>query len=1082
MRHGNTPFRGWRAWPVLFFLAAGPVFAQVAANRYALILEDPPVSSRISSKEAMQSTTAKSYAQQIAAKQRLVRTELASRNIRVTGSADTLLNAVFVAAPKDRVAELSALPGVVAVIPVRRYRRSLDRATQLMDAPAAWNALGGAGNAGKGIKIGILDSGIDQTHPAFQDSSLPMPAGYPKCSGSDCAFTSNKVIVARSYVRQLAAGSSASNPAADSRPDDYSPRDRGGHGTAVASCAAGETNTGAVTITGMAPKAYLGNYKIYGSPEVNDFTTDDVIIQALEDAIKDGMDIVSFSSGGPALTGPLDAGTACGNSAGVACDLSAQAFETAAKNGLVIVAAAGNDGQSGSRYPTFNSIESPADAPSVIAAGATTNSHVFSEGVSVPGADAPSTLQGLAAQAGDALVPPGAVTAPLRDVSQLGDDGLACASLPAGSLAGAFALIERGTCTFASKMINAQNAGAVGVIFYLADASRTTPSGLFSFNIPAVMISNSDGLALKSFVNAHPDHPVTIDPAGIELDAGGSDRLAAFSSMGPSTGDSLIKPDVLATGTNMYIAAQSYDPLGELFSTNGYAVANGTSFATPLVSGAAALVKQSHPKFTAAQIKSALVNTTASDVSTDNRNQPVSVQSAGAGKLDAGAAVQATVTANPATVSFGILNPATLPLTKQIQMTNSGGSSVTLSVAVAPGQSGGGTVAAEPQSLTLAAGASGTIQVTLSGAMPPAGSYSGFVTLTGGGVALRIPYLYLVGDGNPDGIIPLTGDNFDGTAGQPIPDGVISFKLVDQYGVPIVGAPVTFTARGGAMLQQMDSATNAYGIAQAEPVLGSQPGSQSIVATAGGLRHVFSGSARVQPTIAANGVVNAASFDASSPVAPGSYISIFGTGLSDTTDSTSSATLPLAIDYVNVSFDVPSANLSVPGRLIYVSPGQVNVQVPWELQGQSAAQVKVTIDYSAGTVVTTPLANYSPALFETASGVAAALDAQNQVITASHPARRGETVQLFANGLGPVTNQPASGAPAPASPLAQTTTLPMVTIGGQAAAVSFAGLAPGFAGLYQINVTVPGNLSAGNQPVTVAIGGKTSKASGIAVQ
>src|SRR5262249_10329018 len=146
-----------------------------------------------------------------------------------------------------------------------------------------------------GVKIAILDSGIDQTHPAFQDASLAMPAGFPKCTTGDCAFTNNKVIVARSYVSLLAAGSDPANPAADSRPDDYSARDRSGHGTAVAMCAAGETNTGVVTITGVAPKAYLGNYKIYGSPGVNDSTTDQIIITALDDAINDGMDIVSFS-------------------------------------------------------------------------------------------------------------------------------------------------------------------------------------------------------------------------------------------------------------------------------------------------------------------------------------------------------------------------------------------------------------------------------------------------------------------------------------------------------------------------------------------------------------------------------------------------------------------------------------------------------------------------------------------------------------------------------------------------------------------------------------------------------------------
>ena len=207
--------------------------------------------------------------------------------------------------------------------PVRRFKMALNRATQLMNAPAAWNAVGGVSNGGKGIKIAILDSGIDQTHPAFQDSTLPMPAGFPLCTAGhpeDCAYTTNKVIVARSYVRMLAAGSDPRNPAADSMPDDFSPRDRVGHGTAVASCAAANstatpaitTTGGPLTIVGMAPKAYLGNYKIAGSPGVLDGASDAIMIQAIEDALADGMDIASLSVIGPAFTGALDTGAICG--------------------------------------------------------------------------------------------------------------------------------------------------------------------------------------------------------------------------------------------------------------------------------------------------------------------------------------------------------------------------------------------------------------------------------------------------------------------------------------------------------------------------------------------------------------------------------------------------------------------------------------------------------------------------------------------------------------------------------------------------------------------------------------------------
>ncbi|HYV62108.1 MAG TPA: S8 family serine peptidase, partial [Bryobacteraceae bacterium] len=326
-------------------MAQGPS-APSARNRYALILEDSPVSSRFS-RERIGLADAANYGRSLEQRQQAVRAELGRRRIEPTGSVTALMNAIFVVAPADSVADLKSIPGVKSVVPIRTYRRKLNRATALVNAPAAWSALGGVGNAGAGVKIAILDTGIDQQHSAFQDPSLPMPAGYPLCNGSDCAFTNNKVIVARSYVQQLAAGSDPANPAANSRPDDYSARDRTGHGTAVASTAAGFTNTGLVTISGVAPKAYLGSYKIYGSPGVNDFTTDDVIVQALEDAMKDGMDIVSFSSGGPAFTGPLDSGAACGRPPDVSCDVSAQAFENAVKAGMVIVAAAGNEGQDG---------------------------------------------------------------------------------------------------------------------------------------------------------------------------------------------------------------------------------------------------------------------------------------------------------------------------------------------------------------------------------------------------------------------------------------------------------------------------------------------------------------------------------------------------------------------------------------------------------------------------------------------------------------------------------------------------------------------------------------------------------------
>jgi minor extracellular serine protease Vpr len=1055
------------------FLIVCPIYAaRPVSNRFALLLDDPPVSQFYPSRESLASPSASTYRQQIRAKHAALRSEIAARGLTVTGEADTIFNAVFVAAPPERAAELAGIPGVSGVVALRYYKLNLNRAVTLVDASGAWNALGGVANAGLGVKVGILDSGIDQTHPAFQDSTLVPPSGFPICSGSDCAFTSNKVIVARSYVSMLAAGTSAVNPAVDSRPDDISPRDRIGHGTAVASVVAGESNTGLVTFNGMAPRAFLGNYRIFGSPEVNDTTSDDIIIVAAEQAMADGMDVITLSLGGLPFSGPLDTGAVCGESTGVACDPLASALETAAKAGMIIIVAAGNDGQDGVNYPSFNTIASPGDAPSVITAGASTNSHTFTETVSVPG-----TSQNYAAYLGDGTTPASPFTAPAIDVGTLGGGTLACSALPSGSLTGAIALIERGTCTFLIKLQNAVAAGAVGVIFYMADSSTTiAPGGLGGTAQPAVMISNADGSTLQAFLDANPRASVTINPAQVEQPLTVYNQLASFSSQGPVTGSSALKPDLVAVGTNMYMAAESYDPLGEVYGANGYTVASGTSFATPMVTGAAALVKQSHANWTAAQVKSALVNSTTTDVTQDDSGDNVTAQSIGAGKLDAGASLVATVTASPAVISFGAITR--LPSAQLIILTNNGAASVTLAISYnntngAPGVS----MAFSQSNLNLAAGASATLTITLSGTFPSPGSYSGAVTISGQNVSMRVPFLYMVASGVAANIIPLYGNDYDGTVGDTT---YVFFKLVDGNGLPVTSAHAIYTASNGATIIAADTTTDNYGIGGAEVSLGGSPGTFTITATAGGQQFAFTASTRAVPNISS--FANAAAANPGAAVAPGSYISLFGSALSDETDSSTTARLPLAIDYVIVSFDVPSAGISVPGHLTYVSPSQVNVQVPWELEGQPSAQIKVTINYSYGNVVTLPLQNFAPAFFEGTPGVAAALDANYKVVGAANPAVRGQSIALYANGLGPVTNTPASGDPASSTLLSLTTSTPTVTIGGVPAPVSFSGLAPGFAGLYQINVTVPSTISAGTQPIVVSIGGQSSKASGISVQ
>ena len=1085
---------------VLFLLAYAWCGSSRAAEpasysgRYALILADPSTAeysqSHPNAKQAVEN-----HRQQVYATQDALRSELTLRHYTVTGSVSTLLNAVFVVATPEQVAELRGLRGVKDVRPLRRFHHSLARAVLIINAnPKGWNLAGGKGNAGKGLKIAMIDTGIDHTHPAFQDPALPIPAGFPKCNvQSDCDnFTNNKVIVARSYVRQLAAGTTP-NPAASSRPDDYSARDRDGHGTATAMCAAGESNSGPVaTITGVAPKAYLGNYKVFGDPGVNNFTTGDIIIQALEDALHDGMDIASLSLGSSALSGALDTGAACGLSAGSPCDPEAFAVENAIHSGMLVVAAAGNEGEDGDQFPTQNTIDSPGSAPSAIAAAGNLNGHTFAAAVLVSGAGV-SAIQNIPGQPSNDGPQPSKTRAPLRDVGPISGDPLGCNPIPAGSLRGDLALIKRGTCDFSTKVLNAQNSGAIGAIVYDPNTDNLiTPNQLAGTSIPMALIGVTGGTALKTFIDANPGYPVTLELATL---AQQSNIIAAFSSRGPTI-DGQLKPDVTAVGTDLYMAAERYNPDGDLYGADGYTVANGTSFSTPQVAGAAALVKQTHPHFTPAQVKSALVNTAANGL-TEDGSAKASVTSAGAGLLDVAAALSTTVTVAPTAVSFGFLS--TFPPANQgLRITNTASSPVKLTLAVAPrSQDSNGKVTLSQTTLSLSAGQSTTVTASLGGTMPAPGSYEGLITIKGGAKPLQVPYLYVVGDGVPFNVRPIFSFSpFDCTVGQVLPEGGIGFQVVDQYGVPVSGVPITWsgTQGGGSVSSDpnlTDSSTEqspgAPGLGFATATCGTTPGAQEFVATVGGLQVVFDGTARLNPTIKANGAVNAASLQVGRGVTPGSYITLSGTGLSDSTDSYITPYLPLAVDSVSVSFDIPAAGISLPGAISYVSPGQINLQVPWELQGQSSALIKVTVEDSQGPVYTLPLASYSPAFFNyvengTKDTLLMALDTSGNMIGSSHPATRGQTVQLFANGLGPVNNQPADGQPTPASPQATTTSTPTVTIGGKAAPVQFSGLAPNMIGVYQVTVQVPSGISPGLQPAVVTINGVASPSVNLPVQ
>ncbi|MFN7992418.1 MAG: hypothetical protein U0Q18_02385 [Bryobacteraceae bacterium] len=236
------------------------------------------------------------------------------------------------------------------------------------------------------------------------------------------------------------------------------------------------------------------------------------------------------------------------------------------------------------------------------------------------------------------------------------------------------------------------------------------------------------------------------------------------------------------------------------------------------------------------------------------------------------------------------------------------------------------------------------------------------------------------------------------------------------------------------------------------------------------------------PALNQGGTVNNASF-AGRPVAPGSLVSIFGTGLSGTNQIAATVPLPSLLGTTSLQL----AGIPVP--LIHAFPLQVDAQIPWELGGQTQAAMTIVTDNLNGNTVMVPLAQYSPGLYSTdgtGSGPGAILinGTTKLAAAAGQPAKRGsDYVNIYATGLGPVSNQPATGAPAPANVLARTTATVTVTVGGVLAPVSFAGLAPGWVGLYQVNVQVPANApTGGNVPVVLSVGGVLSNQVTMAVE
>jgi minor extracellular serine protease Vpr len=783
-----------RIWVLLFSL---PLFGQAPVpNRYIVELSEEPVAAHAGARAgALHTAAAESQRGRIRTQQAAVRAAIELRQGVVIGRVENVSNALIVQISDTGAAGLSTIAGVVRVHPERRFHMLLDHALVLHRAIDAWNQVG-ANNAGAGVKIAMIDTGIDVGHPGFSDASFSAPAGFPVAdSMADLAYTNNKVIVARSYASLFAS------------PDpDPSAADHVGHGTATAMAAAGVMNAGPLaTIGGIAPRAYLGSYKVFGTPGVNDYASEGAILQAIEDAVTDGMDVISMSLGSDVAER-------------LEYDPEVQALELAVASGVIVVASAGNNGSDP------ETIGSPADAPSVIAVGASANDRMFAGTVLLPGGQ---TLVAIPAAEANSATP---IVAMLVDVATLDGSGLACSPLPANSLSGSIAFIFRGTCTFESKLDNAQAGGAIGALVYdSVPGEAPITMGVGAASLPAEMVSNSDGLALRAQLAAGVTatlqfalSPAYVNPANI----------ASFSAQGPNV-DSGIKPDMLAVGLNLYTAAQKLDPNGELYDPSGYAVEQGTSFSAPLVAGAAALLKQALPGLTVDDYRSLLI-----DVAAPGWLVPgtaATVQQAGGGVLDVLASLNATAAAAPVSLSFGASGA---PAAQNITITNVGTVSDTFQLSVVPRISGAPVPQLPAASVQLDPGASVSIPVQFQAGSLAPGAYDGFINIQGAlsAFASHVPYWYGVPSNQPAHVTVLynAGSSGPQAAGSRLSQAVI-FRVTDAAGLPVTSVVPSVTAvstgaQASSITSLDDQVPNAYTFTAR---LSLQPGSNVFQIQAG---------------------------------------------------------------------------------------------------------------------------------------------------------------------------------------------------------------------------------------------------------
>ncbi len=653
---------------------------------------------------AMSRSQSQAYVQSLRGKQDDAMTQIRALGGVELARVSKALNAVIVSIDANRMSAVAQIPGVTSVRAVGSYRLDLADTVPYIGAAAAQIA----GRDGSGVRVAVLDSGVDYTHKNLGGPGTV--ADYSACyaqrdmapSGACASYfgpTAPKVVGGFDFVGEQW-------PTLGDRTEDPNPIDFEGHGTHVADIIAGKSADG--THKGVAPGASVYAVKVCSAVATS--CNGVALLKAMDFAldpdgdgdISDAVDVVNMS---------------LGSSYGQKEDDLSEASANAVRYGVVVVVSAGNSAD----RPYI--VGSPSSTPEVISVAQTQVPSALAFPLVVTGIT-PSTISNTAtvewAPIGSGFS--GAVV-------RLGR-GCPADSISAGSPAdpyfngnsptGKVALIDRGACSVSLKVDRAQKAGALAVII-ANNAAGDPPS--FSFGggdlpmVPTIIISQADGNRIKAALGATGVNPAVVASVSSAVTVPLVGSMVASSSRGPSYSYNAIKPDIGAPGASVSAIA------GTGTGTEAF---GGTSGAAPMVSGAAAILVQAFPTRSPAEIKAALMNSAETNILTNPATLPgvlAPITRIGAGEVRVDRALASTVAAwdtedLTGSLSFGYTSATkNSTLTRKVTVHNYGAGTRRLSIApsfrYADDEASGAVSVNAPASISVPGNGSASFNVQL---------------------------------------------------------------------------------------------------------------------------------------------------------------------------------------------------------------------------------------------------------------------------------------------------------------------------------------------------------------------------------